>query len=165
MTSYSLSRHHRSGGSQKLICVTHLSFWYMQASTELKRLVAEEIACGCNESELDECREADLEERLSTLESYRNEAEDRVDPADIRTMSKLGDETRFTILRVLQTADSELCFCELTPLLSLSQSAVSHALADLRNVGLVQRRKDGRWRYYQLTDRAEAILDALDGTR
>lgn len=136
----------------------------MQASSELRRLVAEELSCGCNEGELDECREADIEKRLSSLESYRREAEDLVDPADIRTMSKLGDETRFTILRVLETADSELCFCELTPLLNLSQSAISHALSDLRDVGLVQRRKDGRWRYYQLTDRAEAILNALDGT-
>ena len=134
----------------------------MQAPSELKRLVAEEVSCECNESELDECREADLAERLSTLESYRREADDSVDPADIRTMSKLGDKTRFTILRLLETADSELCFCELTPLLNLSQSAVSHALTDLRDVGLVQRRKDGRWRYYTLTDRAEAILNAVD---
>jgi len=137
----------------------------MQAPTELKRLVAEEISCGCNEEELDDCREADIEERLSSLESYRREAESLIDPADIRTMSKLGDETRFTILRVLEAADSELCFCELTPLLSLSQSAISHALSDLRDVGLVDRRKDGRWRYYRLTDRAEAILAALDETR
>lgn len=147
------------------MCVILLNFSCMQASSELKRLVAEEISCGCDEDELDECREADLEKRLSSLESYRQQAEGQVDPADVRTLSKLGDETRLTILRVLQIADSELCFCELTPLLNLSQSAVSHALSDLRDVGLVQRRKDGRWRYYTLTDRAEAILDALDGTR
>jgi len=134
----------------------------MEVSSELRRLVAEEVSCGCNEGELEDCREADIEERLSQLESYRRQAEERVDPADIRKLSKLGDETRFTILRVLESADSELCFCELTPLLNLSQSAISHALGDLRDVGLVQRRKDGRWRYYELTDRAEALLNALD---
>jgi len=42
---------------------------------------------------------------------------------------------------------------------------VSHALGDLTEAGLLDRRKDGRWRYYETTARAEAVLDALDGTR
>lgn len=133
----------------------------MEASSELRRLVAEEVSCGCEEKEIEECREADLQHRLATLESYRNRAEEQIDGGDIQTMSKFGDETRFTLLRVLETADSELCFCELTPLVDVSESAVSHALTDLREAGLVQRRKDGRWRYYKLTDQAEEILDAL----
>jgi hypothetical protein len=29
---------------------------------------------------------------------------------------------------------------------------------------LLDRRKDGRWRYYETTDRATALLEALDGT-
>lgn len=137
----------------------------MQASSEIKRLVAEEMTCGCGEDELDECREADIEDRLAALESYRQEAEERISGPDIRTLSKMGDETKFTILRVLEAADSELCFCEITPLLDVSESAVSHALSDLREVELIRREKRGRWRYYELTDRAESILDALDVTR
>jgi DNA-binding transcriptional ArsR family regulator len=42
---------------------------------------------------------------------------------------------------------------------------VSHALSDLHDAGLVTRRKDGTWRYYEPTDRAVALLDALDRTR
>jgi DNA-binding transcriptional ArsR family regulator len=55
--------------------------------------------------------------------------------------------------------------CELTPVLEVGHSAVSHALADLREAGLIERRKDGRWRYYQATERLDAVLDALDRTR
>jgi DNA-binding transcriptional ArsR family regulator len=47
----------------------------------------------------------------------------------------------------------------------VSDSAISHALSDLRDAGLVTRRKDGTWRYYEATDRAEALLAALDDTR
>ena len=137
----------------------------MEAPSEIKRLVAEEMACGCGEDELDECREADLEDRLTTLESHRQEAEERICDSDIRMLSKMGDETRFTILRILEAADSELCFCELTPLLDVSESAVSHALSDLRAADLIRRKKRGRWRYYELTDRAERILDAVEVTR
>ncbi|PSQ09167.1 transcriptional regulator [Halobacteriales archaeon QS_5_68_33] len=123
------------------------------------------MPCGCGEDELDECREADLEDRLTALESYRQKAEGKISDSDIRTLSKMGDETRFTILRILEAADSKLCFCELTPLLDVSESAVSHALSDLREADLIRRKKRGRWRYYELTDRAERILDALEVTR
>jgi DNA-binding transcriptional ArsR family regulator len=47
----------------------------------------------------------------------------------------------------------------------VSESAVSHALADLVDAGLVDRRKAGKWRYYRTTDRAARLLDALDATR
>jgi ArsR family transcriptional regulator len=133
----------------------------MQASPELKRLVAEEVTCGCGEDELADCRESDIDERCADLESYRQEAKEQISSTDIRMLSKMGDETRFTILGVLEAADSELCFCEITPLLDVSESAVSHALSDLRDVDLIRRKKRGRWRYYELTDRAERILDAL----
>jgi DNA-binding transcriptional ArsR family regulator len=46
----------------------------------------------------------------------------------------------------------------------VSESAVSHALGDLTTAGLVDRRKDGRWRYYAVTERATALLSALDAT-
>jgi DNA-binding transcriptional ArsR family regulator len=47
----------------------------------------------------------------------------------------------------------------------VSASAVSHALSDLHDAGLVTRRQAGTWRYYAPTDRAVALLDALDSTR
>ena len=151
--------------SQRVNTRIHQTANGMEAPSEIKRLVAEEMPCGCGEDELDECREADLEDRLTALESYRQKAEGKISDSDIRTLSKMGDETRFTILRILEAADSELCFCELTPLLDVSESAVSHALSDLREVDLIRRKKRGRWRYYELTDRAERILDALEVTR
>ncbi|PSP52205.1 hypothetical protein BRC60_00725 [Halobacteriales archaeon QH_1_68_42] len=58
-----------------------------------------------------------------------------------------------------------MCVCELSPLVAVSDSAVSHALSDLTEAGLVTRRKEGQWRHYDTTERADTLLGALDGTR
>jgi DNA-binding transcriptional ArsR family regulator len=58
-----------------------------------------------------------------------------------------------------------MCVCEINPIVDVSDSAISHALSDLREAGLVTRRKDGTWRYYEATERAKALLAALDETQ
>ena len=62
----------------------------------------------------------------------------------------LGDPTRLRILRAL--AASELCVCDLTAILGMSQSAVSHQLRLLRSLRLVRNRRAGRMIYYALDD-------------
>jgi DNA-binding transcriptional ArsR family regulator len=66
------------------------------------------------------------------------------------TFKALGDTTRIKILYALSI--EELCVCDLTSLLSASQSAVSHQLRILRNMRLVKYRKQGRSVYYSLDD-------------
>lgn len=85
--------------------------------------------------------------------------------ADVQVLSALGNDTRYEALRLIADADGAVCVCELEPSLGVSQSAVSQALSRLYAAGLVSRRKEGRWRYYAATSRAEALLDTLDATR
>ncbi|AKH97198.1 ArsR/SmtB family transcription factor [Halanaeroarchaeum sulfurireducens] len=114
------------------------------------------------EDELDECRMEDVETRLSELDMLQSTARsDRVE-SDLAVLSPLGNETRYRLARVLVEADDELCVCELNAVVDVSESAISHALSDLRDAGLVTRRKDGRWRMYEATPVAFAIIDALD---
>ena len=80
-------------------------------------------------------------------------------------LSALANKTRYRIVRILHIADEELCVCEFTPLLDVSDSAISHALSQLTEAGLLTRRKDGKWRKYRATARASAVLIALDGSR
>ncbi|QLD86353.1 winged helix-turn-helix transcriptional regulator [Natronomonas halophila] len=84
---------------------------------------------------------------------------------DVRALSTLGNDTRYEALRLIAEADEDLCVCEIEPALGVSQSAVSQALSKLFSAGLVERRKEGRWRYYTATPRAERLLDVLDETR
>lgn len=84
---------------------------------------------------------------------------------DVRTFSALANDTRYEILRLLAAADREVCTCELVPQLSVNQSSTSRALSALYQADLVDRRKEGRWRYYTTTHRAEKLLTAIDTTR
>ena len=74
-----------------------------------------------------------------------------------QTFQVLGDPTRIRILHAL--ADEELCVCDLSPVVGLSSSAVSHQLAILRRLNLVRYRRDGKRVYYTLDD--EHIEDLL----
>lgn len=124
-------------------------------ATRLSRLIQDEVG---------QCYDTDLEERVETLESLAGEVEDPA-PLDLAAMRTLGDETRHRLVRLLAASEEERCVCELTPLVEVSESAVSHALSDLVDAGLVDRRKHGTWRYYQATDRAISLFDALDRSR
>lgn len=66
------------------------------------------------------------------------------------TFAALGDPTRLRIVAAL--AIRELCVCDLAAALGLSQSAVSHQLRTLRDLGLVRSRRQGRLNYYALDD-------------
>ncbi|MFV0350577.1 MAG: ArsR/SmtB family transcription factor [Halodesulfovibrio sp.] len=62
----------------------------------------------------------------------------------------LGDGTRVRMLLAL--ARRELCVCDLTAVIGMSQSAVSHQLRYLRAAKLVRFRKEGKNVFYSLDD-------------
>nr|WP_274655167.1 metalloregulator ArsR/SmtB family transcription factor [Paenibacillus humicola] len=62
----------------------------------------------------------------------------------------LGDPTRIKLIHAL--LQSELCVHDLTRVLEMGQSAVSHQLRFLRNMRIVKRRKVGKTVYYSLDD-------------
>ncbi|WP_232701231.1 ArsR/SmtB family transcription factor [Halobacterium wangiae] len=97
--------------------------------------------------------------------SVGHQLPERAVAADVDTLAALGNDTRYETLRLIADAEHAVCVCELEPALGVSQSAVSQALSRLFGAGLVDRRKEGRWRYYTATPRAERILGVLDETR
>ncbi|MFW5929940.1 MAG: ArsR/SmtB family transcription factor [Halobacteriota archaeon] len=83
---------------------------------------------------------------------------------DVEALSALADETRYTLAREIAGRDSPTVGA-LTESVEVSDSAVSHALADLRAAGLVTSDVDGRRRRYEATSRLRWLLAALDTTR
>ncbi len=71
----------------------------------------------------------------------------------------LGDPTRVRIIHALHL--SELCVHDLTVVLNMGQSAVSHQLRFLRNMRIVKRRKVGKTVYYSLDDEHVAQIFKL----
>jgi len=128
----------------------------MSASERLQRYLSDERGSCTNDA---------LQKRLKELEELDAAVGGPDLESDVDLLSALSNETRYKIVRILHTADEELCVCEFAPLLEVSDSAISHALSQLTEAGLLTRRKDGKWRKYRATNRATAILIALDGSR
>ncbi|OFI06678.1 hypothetical protein CLOACE_08330 [Clostridium acetireducens DSM 10703] len=62
----------------------------------------------------------------------------------------LGDPTRIKILYALSL--EELCVCDISNILEMNQSAISHQLRILRAARLVKYRKQGKTVFYSLDD-------------
>lgn len=91
-----------------------------------------------------------------------------MDEASAQQLAKvfkaLGDPTRVKLLSlIIASANGEMCVCDLTEPVSLSQPTVSHHMKLLVEAGLVDREQRGRWAYYTpttntLSDAAKALL-------
>lgn len=72
----------------------------------------------------------------------------------------LSDPTRLGILEMLR--DGERCVCELQGELDAAQSRLSFHLRVLKDAGLVEDRREGRWAYYRIAPAALArVHDAV----
>ncbi|NNF68336.1 MAG: helix-turn-helix transcriptional regulator [Acidimicrobiia bacterium] len=72
-------------------------------------------------------------------------------------LKALADPARLRILN-LMTAAGEVCACDLEAPLGLSQPTVSHHLKVLRQAGIVEREKRGRWAYFSARDETMAAI-------
>ena len=76
----------------------------------------------------------------------------------------LADSTRLRCLLLMQ-AEGELCVCELTHALNLSQPKISRHLAHLREAGVLVARRSGTWMNYRINPDLQAwALEILQTT-
>ena len=88
---------------------------------------------------------------VAYVASHMPDQDDLIDVAEL--FKAFGDLTRAKIICAL--AQSEMCVSDLSVLLEMNQSAVSHQLRILRQtkvVKSVKTRRDGKVRYYSLAD-------------
>lgn len=90
------------------------------------------------------------QERMLTMHEY----------IDLGTLFKMfADPTRLKILSLL--FQEELCVCDISCLLDMTQSAVSHQLSVLRSNRLIKYRREGKNIFYSLDDEhIQQIYDA-----
>ena len=91
------------------------------------------------------------------MANYRNEIEYVTD-----VLKALSDESRLRVVMSLEYA-GELCVCQILELLDLAPSTVSKHLSILKQAGLIQSRKKGRWIHYSLADgdKGRVVCDCL----
>lgn len=69
-----------------------------------------------------------------------------------RVFKALGDPTRVKLMAmIVGSSEGEMCVCDLTEPVGLSQPTVSHHMKLLVEAGLVTREQRGKWAYYQPT--------------
>lgn len=88
-----------------------------------------------------------------------------IDP-DVRLFQALADPTRLAIVRELAGAP-EVCACDFSSCCDVRQPTVSHHLKVLREAGVVEADRRGKWIYYRLApavaDRLRALASDLTG--
>ena len=100
-----------------------------------------EAAPVCGVTYIDEEKVNRVKDELPSRDSINEMAE---------IFKVLGDSTRLRI--VIALSKEELCVCDISALLNVSVSAVSHQLRLLKNSRLVRYRREGKMIYYSLDD-------------
>jgi len=70
----------------------------------------------------------------------------------------LADPSRIRILMALR--EQELCVCEISDALDLTQSTLSTHLQVARRAGVVRARRAGKWSYYSIAPKARGFFEA-----
>ena len=75
----------------------------------------------------------------------------------------LADKTRLRLLNLL--GNQELCVCYFVEILKQPQPKISRHLAYLRNAGIVEARREGKWMHYRIvTPPDEGVAQILRQT-
>ena len=111
-----------------------------------------------NERKIENCNGNIIHEDIVVRVKDKLPAEETL--YDLAELFKVfGDTTRIKIICAL--FESEMCVCDLSALLNISQSAISHQLRVLKSARLVKFRRAGKVIYYSLDDEhIKQIFDA-----
>lgn len=87
-----------------------------------------------------------------TVDKVQKMMPTEVEKASVAKIFKvLGDSTRMNIMFAL--LNEEMCVCDISALLNMTKSAISHQLAVLKEVRLVKFEKRGKEVFYSVDDR------------
>jgi ArsR family transcriptional regulator, arsenate/arsenite/antimonite-responsive transcriptional repressor len=79
-------------------------------------------------------------------------------------LKALSDPARLRLISLI-ASNGEMCVCDLTEPLGLSQPTVSHHLKVLSTAGLVHREKRGKWAHFRVDhDALNHVAHSLLGT-
>ena len=87
----------------------------------------------------------------NVVEDVKSKMLDNEFITEISTFFKiLGDNTRVKILFALD--HNEMCVCDISNVLNMTKSSISHQLSYLKDLNIVKSRKSGKEVYYSLDD-------------
>ena len=96
----------------------------------------------------------DCEERIVHLAAVQTARKSLPSAADLARLAAflavMADPTRLQIVAALKA--TELCVCDLSTVIGISESAISHQLRAMRELAIVRPRREGRMVFYSLDD-------------
>lgn len=96
-----------------------------------------------------DCKAHSIE--METIEKIKNSLENEKEIELLSNMLKaLSDPTRLRIIYIL--SKSSLCVCDISTILDINQSSISHHLRVLRDTKLVKFKREGKLVIYSLDD-------------
>ena len=104
----------------------------------------------------------DLEAYFETLQQRgKNISSNKKTQEMANIFHVLGNETRLTIVKLLNQKD--YCVCELEALLDKNQSSISHHLRSLGKIGLIRGIKKGYFTHYELiNDQFQKYIELIN---
>ena len=104
-----------------------------------------------NDTAFEDEPEESGQSHLDYVNLVRSDMYDVESVYDLAELFKIfGDSTRLRIMSAL--LDHELCVCDISEVLEMNQSAISHQLRVLRTAGLIKARRCGKSAFYSLDD-------------
>lgn len=77
----------------------------------------------------------------------------------------LADTTRLELLELIAARPQPICVCDIVSRFELTQPTISHHLKVLREAGLVEATRHGKWSYYEVSDdglaAARRLIDSV----
>lgn len=79
-----------------------------------------------------------------------------------KQLKAVADANRLKILACLKKG--EVCVCEFTDVLGISQPAVSQHLRKLKEAGIIKERKVGTWKHYRIDENQTQLMQNILAT-
>lgn len=76
-----------------------------------------------------------------------------------KQLKAVADANRLKILSCLK--QREICVCDFTDILHISQPAVSQHLRKLKEAHIIAERKVGTWKHYRLAEKQTALMQGI----
>ena len=76
-----------------------------------------------------------------------------------KQLKAVADANRLRILACLKKG--EVCVCDFTDVLNISQPAVSQHLRKLKEAGIITERKVGTWKHYRIHENQTSLIRSV----
>ena len=76
-----------------------------------------------------------------------------------KQLKAVADANRLRILACLKKG--EVCVCDFTDVLNISQPAVSQHLRKLKEASIIAERKVGTWKHYRIHENQTALMQSI----